>query len=51
MLSWMVNKYVQFVKYNLFIAFMLCMLCKYSKRTVPQHWPDSGKTAVAKLVM
>jgi len=33
MLSWVVNKYVQFVKYNSFIVFMSCM----SIRTVKVH--------------
>jgi len=34
MLSSVVNKYVQFVKYNLFIVFMLRMLYKNSKHTL-----------------
>ena len=32
--EWMVNKYVQCVKYNLFIVLMLRMLYKNSKRTL-----------------
>jgi len=34
MLNWVVNKYVQFVKYNLFVVFMLRMLYNNSKRTL-----------------
>jgi len=34
MSSLVVNKYVQFVKYDLFIVFMLHMLYKNSKRTL-----------------